>query len=113
MLFPLLLLAAAADPLPSPWLLGGGTVGLIGLLAFLIVRIVKVGNDQLLLANRQAEVLLKPLSDEVERLTEAVKACEEESRSERMWHRILVGRLEAIIRLNEIAVPEETWVRPR
>lgn len=111
-MFVLSIIAQTSEVPFSPWLVGGGVLSLISLLAYLVIRVVRVGSDQYLLASKQAQELLKPMHAEVARLTDEVKKCKEESLAERLWHQILVARLERIIRRNGVEIPEETWLRP-
>jgi uncharacterized membrane protein len=107
-----LIAATDGQALQSPWFLVPSTVGILVALLWLVIRVVQIGNDQILLANRQAEVLVKPLREEVNRLRDEVRDCNESSESERLWHQILVARLENVVRKAGLPIPEETWRRP-
>lgn len=110
---------AAGDLFNNPWFQGVSGGGVILALLYLGYRVLKLGSDQMLLANKQAMVLVEPLRRELADAMRKVDECERKSdeqraasEAERMWHQILVSRLEHIIRRERIPIPEETWHRP-
>lgn len=113
------LAAEAGDVFNNPYFQGVSGGAVIIALGYLGYKVLRLGSEQMLLANKQALVLVEPLRREVADLERKVDECESKSdaqraasEAERMWHQILVSRLEHIIRREGIPIPEETWMRP-